>query len=501
MADFVFPTVKSAATFPASQTLSRDWEEQDRKRIESMSQEPISIEQKALQLNLDKSRYGTLAEIGAGQEVARWFFRVGGAAGTVAKTISAYDMKVSDAIYGTSARYVSRERLEAMLEHEFSLLRERLTSSRGDSTAFFAFADTAAARSFSRPEDGLAWAGVRFQHQPKAESSDIILHARLRDQESVLQYEALGMLGVNLIYGACYLHQDLETLLTGLGDHLTRARVELNLVDLSGPAFAGVDTRRLNLHLVQRELAQAILFQEGGQPAEPGSVLYKKPILLIRGTFRPILRVHLDMLAAAVKMFRERSGSAADEVVSLAEISTKNPLDPTPCTLDDLLARIDTLSALGLPALVTNLPEFYRLEAYLSRYSKRDLLFVVGAELLEQAFREEYYEKLEGGAFEALGRLFKRWVRLVVYPWRQAHSNTLLTAENIEVSPRMRHLLRYLLESGQVESLREYREEHLGVAAADVLADLQAGGRSWEAHVPEAVSALIKQRRLFGYLG
>jgi hypothetical protein len=466
-----------------------------------MSQEPVSIEQKALQLNLDKSRYGTLAEVGAGQEVARWFFRVGGAAGTVAKTMSAYDMKVSDAIYGSSSRYVSRERLEAMLEHEFSLLRERLTASRGDSTAFFAFANTAAGRSFSRPEDGLAWIGIRFQHQPLAAPSDMILHARLCDQESVLQQEALGMLGVNLIYGACYLHQNPETLLAELGDHLTRGRVELNLLDLSGPAFKGVDVRRLNLYLIERELSHAILFQDRGQPAEPSSVLYKKPIIAIRGRFRPVLRVHLDMLTAAKKHFRERSGSEADEAVFLAEISTKNVLDPTHYTPDDLLARIDTLSAVGLPVLVTDFPEFYRVEAYLSRYSKRDLLFVVGAELLAEAFREKYFEKLDGGVFEALGRLFKRWVRIVVYPARPAHTNTLLTAENVELSPRMHHLLGYLLESGQVEALREYQEKHLGVTAASVLEDLQSGGESWEAQVPEAVSALIKERKLFGYPG
>lgn len=464
-----------------------------------MSQEPISIEQKALALNLDIARYGTLAEIGAGQEVARWFFRVGGAAGTVAKTISAYDMKVSDAIYGASPRYVSRERLEAMLQHEFSLLHERLTSGRGDSTAFFAFADTAAARSFSRPEDGLAWIGIRFQHQPKAEPSDIILHARLCDHENVLQQEALGMLGINLIYGACYLHQDPEALVTGLGDHLTRARVEVNMVDFSGPAFAGADTRRLNLHLVQRELSHAILFHKEGRPVEPGSVLYRKPILVIPGTFRPVLRVHLDMLAAATRQFRERSGPAADEIVSLAEISTKNVLDPTPCTPDDLLARIDTLWALRLPTLVTDLPEFYRLEAYLSRHSKREVLFVLGAENLARAFQEEYYETLDGGAFEGLGRLFKRWVRVGVYPSLRARTNRLLTAENVEVSPRMRHLLRYLLESGQVEPLRDYREEHLSESAASVLHDLQSGGRAWEAQVPEAVVALIKQRQLFGY--
>src|SRR5215472_11373769 len=182
-----------------------------------MSQEPISIEQKILRLNLDASRYGTLAEIGAGQEVARAFFRVGGAAGTVAKTMSAYDMKVSDAIYGPSVRYVSRERLQAMLQHEFSLLTDRLAASRGDSTAFFAFAVTAAGRSYSRLQDGLAWAGIRFQHQPHQQPSDIVLHARLFDEESFLQQEALGVLGINLIYGACYLHQHPEKLVAGLG--------------------------------------------------------------------------------------------------------------------------------------------------------------------------------------------------------------------------------------------------------------------------------------------
>ena len=465
-----------------------------------MSEEPISIEQKILRLNLDESRYGTLAEIGAGQEVARAFFRVGGAAGTVAKTMSAYDMKVSDAIYGPSPRYVSRERLEAMLKHEFSLLNERLASSRGDSTAFFAFADTAAGRSFSRPEDGLAWVGIRFQHRPQEKPSDVILHARLLDPESVLQQEALGILGVNLIYGACYLHESPEALVSELGDHATQARVELNLVDFSGPAFAGVDTRLLNLHLIQRELSHAVLFHGGGQPVEPGSVLYKKPLVVLRGTFRPILRLHLDMLAAAAKQFRERSGSEED-VVSLAEVSTKNVLDTKPYTPGDVLARVDTLSALGLPVLVTDLPEFYGLEEYLSRYSKRDVAFAIGAKILERTLREEYYEKLDGGLLEGLGRLFKRRVRFVVYPTRQAHTNKLLTAENVEVSPHIRHLLRYLLESGQVDPLREYREESLGVTAASVLADLQSGGTSWEAQVPEAVAGLIKERRFFDYPG
>jgi hypothetical protein len=402
-----------------------------------MTQEPIAVEQKILRLNRDNSRYGTLAEIGAGQEVAHWFFRVGGAAGTVAKTMSAYDMQVSDAIYGAGSRYVSRERLEAMLKHEFSLLHERLASSHGDSTAFFAFANTAAGRSFSRPEDGLAWIGIRFQHRSQADPSDIILHARLCDPESVLQQEALGVLGVNLIYGACYLDHDVQALAAGLGDYLTPGRVELNLVDVLGPAFADADTRRLNLHLIERELSHAILFH-GGQPVEPSSVLYKKPVVVMRGAFRPILRVQLDMLAAAERQFRERSGPAAAETVSLAEISTKSVLDPTLYTVDDLLARIDTLSAVGLLVLVTDLSEFYRVEAYLSRYSKRDLIFVVSTEILAQAFREEYFEKLDGGVFEALGRLFKRWVRIVAYPVRLAHSNSLLTAENIELSPRMR---------------------------------------------------------------
>jgi hypothetical protein len=274
----------------------------------------------------------------------------------------------------------------------------------------------------------------------------------------------------------------------------------LNLVHFSGPAFAGVDTRLLNLHLIERELSHGVLFQSEGQPVEPGSVLYKKPITVIRGTFRPVLSVHVDMLAAAAEQFRKRSGST-DEVVSLAEISTKNVLDSTPYDANDVLARVDTLSALGLPTLVTDLPEFYGLEEYLSRYSKRDVAFVVGAKILERALREEYYEKLDGGLLEGLGRLFKRRVRFVVYPSRQAATNSLQTADNLEVSPHIRHLLQYLLESGQVDPLHEYREEHLGASATSVLVDLQSGGSSWEAQVPEAAATLIKQQRLFGYPG
>jgi hypothetical protein len=254
-------------------------------RIAAMP-DPLPTAQKALQVNLDRSRYGTIAEIGAGQEVARWFFRVGGAAGTVAKSISAYDMTVSDSLYGASPRYVSQERLHQMLDHEYAALLASLASARGDSTAFFAFADTVAARSYTRKEDGAGWLGSRFQDRPGAEPSQILLHVRLLDPEAALQQEALGLLGVNLIYATSFLHGDVDAFVASLGDHLSRDRVEVDFVDVGGPVFAGVDVRRLSLDLLRRRLAQAVMFSADGRPVEPSALLYKRALYVLAGSGR-----------------------------------------------------------------------------------------------------------------------------------------------------------------------------------------------------------------------
>ena len=268
-----------------------------------MTESRLNTGQKALQINLDAKKYGTFAEIGGGQEVARWFFRVGGASGTVAKTISAYDMAVSDAIYGPADRYVSRQRLQAMLDYEWNLLLQRLDATRGDKNTFFVFANTVATHSFSRMQEGHGWLGVRFQSQPREQSSEIIVHVRMLDRETPREQETLGILGVNLIHGAFHLHGEPEQLIGSLLDDLSRERIEVDMIKFSGPRFAGVDNRLMSLQLVQQQLSDATMFTADGEVVIPGEVLYKKPVLVERGSFRPATKTTLDILDRARERF------------------------------------------------------------------------------------------------------------------------------------------------------------------------------------------------------
>jgi len=286
-----------------------------------MAEHPTSTRRKALALNLDRAKYGTIAEIGAGQEVARWFFVVGGAAGTVAKTISAYDMEVSDSIYGPAPRYVSRQRLQAMLENEFSQLLEGLGSTRGETTSFFAFADTVATRSYRKAEDGRGWMGIRFQGQPRETPSDVVLHVNLKDNSAALQQEALGVVGINLIYGAYHYHDEPETLIGSLMDELSRDRVEVDMIKFSGPAFDAVDNRLMSLQLVEQGLTDAAMFTATGEVVQPSEVLHKKPILVERGTFRPVTKLTLDLLAGAREQFVAEPAVQGEEPVVLMEMT------------------------------------------------------------------------------------------------------------------------------------------------------------------------------------
>lgn len=413
-----------------------------------MPTEPLSAAQKALQLNIDRTWYGTIAEIGAGQEVGRWFFAVGGAAGTVAKTISAYDMTVSDGIYGKSHRYVSRERVEQMLDREYTSLLEALAPTRGAATSFFVFADTAATRSYSRREDGVGWLGIRFQHQPGREASQIILHARLLDPETSGQQEALGLLGVNLIYAAWSRRDDPDALVASLGDQLSRDRVEVDFVDVSGPLFERSDVRRLNLDLVLEKLGRAVMFGPDGQPVEPSGGLYKRPVFVLRESFRPVLPVDLDMLSAATEQLQEAKDREA--AVSLAEIPIADPAAQA-----DVLGRLDALAAVGLPTLVTDMGELFRVARFLRRYATPRVVFVASTQSFAALFDKKPFENLQGGVFEELGRLFTRGVTLALYPDRDPGTGEILRASTVAVPPEYRYLLRHLLDNGFIHELRE----------------------------------------------
>ena len=455
--------------------------------------------EKALAINLSRNFYGTFAEIGAGQEVARWFFRVGGAAGTIAKTISAYDMTVSDAIYGPCERYVSRRRLATMLDHEFGLLLQRLDAKRGESTRFFAFADTVTARSYLQKNESHGWLGIRFQHEPRAQPSDIIIHVRMLDPENVQQQEALGAAGVNLVYGAFALHREPERLVKSLLHSVNREHVEVDMVKFTGPAFEGVDNRLVSLQLVQHGLTDSAMFLANGEVAQAAEVLYKKCILVERGSFRPVTKVTLEMLEAARAAFVQEPKVQGQDVVVLMEMTLKNLLEGDRIDHRDFLDRADLLMALGQNVLISNYAEYHRLAAYLFRHTKQMIGLVMGMPSLREVFNEKYYSDLEGGILESLGRLFKNDLKLFVYPLLEPKTGALITAGNLRVEPHLRHLYAYLLENRFIDGLRDIDHGHLSILSRDVLGKIRAGDPAWEQAVPAEVAAIIKLRGLFNY--
>jgi hypothetical protein len=450
---------------------------------------------------LDPSKYGTFAEIGAGQEVARWFFRVGGAAGTIAKTISAYDMTVSDAIYGHAERYVSRQRLETMLEREYGLLVERLKEKRGSTTKFFVFSDTVVARSYSRRDDAHGWLGIRFQTEPCCEPSQIIVHVRLWDKENIQEQEALGSVGVNLVHGAMYLHNDPGALITSLVDNVGSDRIEVDMIQFSGPAFAAVDNRLMALQLVQSGLTNAALFTPDGTVIQPADAFYKKCILVERGSFRPVTKVTLDMLKCAQAIFVQEPNVQGEEVLTLMEMTLKNLTEGDKIDHQDFLDRVDILASLGKTVLISNFGEYHRLAAYFFRYTKKMIGLVMGVPTLKEIFDEKYYADLNGGILESFGRMFKNDLKLYVYPLLEPKTGALISAANLRVAPNLRHLHAYLIENRFIEGLRDYDEKVLSIFSRDVLQKLRSGDTSWEKMVPAEVAEKIRERHLFGCKG
>ena len=452
---------------------------------------------KALKVNLDPGFYGTFAEIGAGQEVARHFFSAGGAAGTVAKTMSAYDMTFSDAIYGASRRYVSRDRLHTMLDHEGKLLLERLGASVGTEKRFFVFADTVAARSFRRHDESHGWMGLRFQHEPGAEFSDIILHVRMLDAQNLTQQEALGIVGVNLIHAVCCGDGDPRKLIGALLDDLSPGRITVDMIRFSGPAFPGVDNRIMGLELVVQGLTKAALFRADGEVVQAADAFYKKPILVERGSFRPVTLVTNDMLDGARALFESESGVEDRKPEILMEITMKNLLEGGTLDLQDFLDRVDMLGALGRTVLISNYGEYYRLVNYLMIYTEGPIGLPMGIPGLAEIFNERHYEDLEGGILEALGRLFKKNVRLYVYPLLGADGE-LVTCENFRTPPGLEHLYAHLRENGMIVPITSFERSNLYIRSPEVLRMISEGNSNWESMVPPEVVPLIKERGLFG---
>src|SRR6266576_3215533 len=458
----------------------------------------IGTDKKALQINLDANKYGTFAEIGAGQEVERRFFHVGAAAGTIAKTMSAYDMTFSDAIYGPTDRYVSRVRLQTMLDHEYDLLVKRLDTKLAVEKTFFVFADTVAARSFKQHNESHGWLGVRFQSEKRGTPSQIIIHVRLLDEANVKQQEALGVIGVNLLDGAFY-HHEPEKLISSLQENLAPGRIEVDMIKFSGPVFQGVDNRLMSLQLVSKGLTNAVMFAADGETVQPAEVFHKKAILVERGSFRPVTYATNDMLDGAHRAILAQSACTEKNLVLLMEMTLENLLTEGQLNHADFLARVDILGALGRTVLISRFGEYYRLAAYLSRYTNRMIGLVMGVPSLMEIFDERYYTNLEGGILEALGRMFKHGLKLYVYPVIDETTGAILSATKVHVAPNLRALFQYLIDNCYIQEIADYRKDFLRIYPATVLAKLKAGDKSWEEMVPPEVAQIIKEREFFGY--
>ncbi len=459
----------------------------------------LTTQEKALRINLSKAIYGSFAEIGAGQEVAANFFKVGGASGTIAKTMSAYDMKFSDAIYGHCERYVHEDRLTKMLDHEYPLLPERLPHRIAD-TRFFAFADTVEVLNFEKTNQGHGWIGLRFQLRPNGEHNDCVLHVKMHDNDSLQQQVSLGILGVNMIY-ACMFISDPEQIILSLLDGLTSKRMEVDMFRISGPDFRHIDNRLMALKLVKNGLTKAAMFGPDGEVMQPSEHLYKKNVLVLRGRFRPVTHVNVDMLLTSRRHFKNEKDVDRSKIVTLTEL-TLNDLSPDG-NIDekDFLYRADIICSLGQNVLISNYFEYYRLMDYLSKITKgRKTGIVMGIYALQKVFDEKTYENLRGGILECFSSLFGNNVILYIYPALRS-DGSLFTLKDFEAElpDNLKSLFRYLMDNKKLEDIHDANVSNLNIISDNVLAMIKKGEAGWEKFVPHKVEEAIKQQGLFDY--
>jgi hypothetical protein len=459
----------------------------------------LTTQEKALRINLSKAIYGSFAEIGAGQEVAANFFKVGGASGTIAKTISAYDMKFSDAIYGVCDRYVCEDRLMQMLDHEYVLLPERLPH-RIDTTRFFAFADTVEILNYERTNQGHGWMGLRFQLKPKTEPNECVIHVKMHDTDALQQQLALGIIGVNMLYG-CMFMSDPEEILMSLIDGLTARRVEIDMFRLSGPDFKHVDNRLMALKLVKNGLTKAAMFGPDGNVMQPSDELYKKNVLVLRGRFRPPTHVNVDMLLASRRHFRKEQDVDRNKIILITEL-TLNDLSPDGKIDErDFLHRADIICSLGQNVLISNYFEYYRLVDYLSRITKgKKIGIIMGIFALQKVFEEKTYENIRGGILECFASLFGHNVKLYIYPALRK-DGTLFTLKDFdkELPPNLKALFHYLMDNNKLEDINDANQKNLNIISDNVLAMIRKGEPGWEKFVPHKVEEAIKKYGLFDY--
>ena len=458
-----------------------------------------SLKDKALRINLNADIYGTFAEIGAGQETVRQFFRAGGASGTIAKAMSAYDKDFSDAIYGieNDKRYVTEARLRKMLNHEVGLMEQRITRDKHPNKIFFSYANTVATIDFAKKYKGHGWVGIKYQVGPNQEYNDIVLHIRFKETDARLQQETLGKLGTNLVYGAFYKYNQPRKLLRYLYDHLDQDQLEIDTINFSGPVFKDVDNRLMSLQLVKNGMTDAVMFAPDGNNVLPARVLYKKNILTLRGSFRPVTKVNMDMFQKSYDMFIKENKVDKEKTQVIFEVTLSNLRAEGEIDEQDFMDRAKLLCSLGQTVLISNFQEYYKLVEYFSQYSRARMGLAMGVNNLVDIFDEKYYRHLSGGILEAFGKLFYKDLRVYLYPM-QNEDGSLTNSENLKVHPRMKELYKFFKYNGKVVDITDFDTSNLSVFSRTVLKMIANGESGWEEMLPEGVAKLIKEKSLFG---
>ena len=460
-----------------------------------------SIKTKALRINLNENIYGTFAEIGAGQETVRNFFRAGGASGTIAKAMSAYDKDFSDSIYGTEedGRYVTEARLRKMLYHEIGLIEKRLIREKHPNKLFFSYANTVTTIDFAKQFKGHGWVGLKYQLDPKQkEYNEIILHIRFKENDARLQQETLGILGTNLIYGAFYKYNEPKKLLRYLYDHLDKDQIEIDTINFSGPIYKDIDNRLMSLQLVKNGMTDAVMFSPDGNNVLPARILYKRNILAFRGSFRPVTKVNMDMYKNAYEMFIKENKVDVNKTQVIFEITLSNLRAEGEIDEQDFMDRAKLLCSLGQTVLISNFQEYYKLVEYFSQYTKNRMGLAMGVNNLVDIFDEKYYRHLSGGILEAFGKLFFKDLRVYLYPM-VGEDGHVINSENLKVHPRMKELYKFFKYNGKVVDITDYDPKILTVFSRRVLKMITGGEDGWEEMLPHGVSKLIKEKHLFGY--
>lgn len=458
-----------------------------------------SIKDKSLRINLNENIYGTFAEIGAGQETVRNFFRAGGSSGTIAKTMSAYDKDFSDAIYGIEEdrRYVTESRLQKMLNHETNLIEERIHRNKHPNKLFFTYANTVATIDFAKRYKGHGWVGIKYQLKPRSEYNKIVLHIRFKENDARLQQNTLGTLGTNLIYAAYYAHNNPKQILNDLYDHLHKDQIEIDTINFSGPVFREVDNRLMSLQLVKSGMTEAVMFAPDGNNILPAKALYKKNILALRGSFRPVTKVNMDIFETSLELFKKEKKVKEENIQPVFEITLSNLRSEGEINEEDFMDRAKLLCALGHTVMISNFQEYYKLVEYFSNYTKERMALAMGVNNLIDVFDEQYYRHLSGGILEAFGKLFFKDLRVYLYPYKNPKTDEITTSDNLKVHPRMKELYKFFKHNGRVVDIENYDKEVLGYFSRDILHKISNNEDGWQSSVPEKTAEMIEEQELF----